>query len=109
MEATAAATPACAAGMPATAVFVIGGLTNPKPTPKSAKAMISRPSGVLGVNPVSNSGAIIIGQPARTSAVRDRPRPTRRPDSGAKTSVIAASGRMQRPACSGERWRTSCR
>jgi hypothetical protein len=34
VEATAEATPACAGGMPDTAVFVIGGLTEPKPTPK---------------------------------------------------------------------------
>ena len=35
VEATAEATPACAGGMPETAVFVIGGLTEPKPIPKT--------------------------------------------------------------------------
>ncbi len=34
VEATAAATPACAGGIPDTAVFVIGGFTAPKPRPK---------------------------------------------------------------------------
>ena len=34
VEATAAATPACAGGMPITAVLVIGGLIMPKPIPK---------------------------------------------------------------------------
>ncbi len=33
-DAIAAATPACARGMPDTAVLVIGALTNPKPIPK---------------------------------------------------------------------------
>ena len=33
VEATAAATPACEAGMPDTAVLVIGGLTRPQPIP----------------------------------------------------------------------------
>ena len=36
IDATAAATPACAAGIPATAVSVIGGLMRPKPKPKIA-------------------------------------------------------------------------
>ena len=35
VEATAAATPACEAGMPETAVLVIGGLTSPKPIPNT--------------------------------------------------------------------------
>ncbi len=34
VEATAAATPAWARGMPETAVLVMGALTKPKPTPK---------------------------------------------------------------------------
>src|SRR5947209_10094244 len=34
VDAMAAATPACAAGMPDTAVLVIGGVTLPKPSPK---------------------------------------------------------------------------
>ena len=35
VEAMAAATPACAAGIPDTAVFVIGGLTSPEPSPNT--------------------------------------------------------------------------
>jgi hypothetical protein len=35
VEATEAATPACARGMPDMAVLEMGGLTNPKPTPKT--------------------------------------------------------------------------
>ena len=35
VEAMADATPACALGMPETAAFVIGALTNPKPIPKT--------------------------------------------------------------------------
>ena len=35
VDATAAATPACALGMPDTAVFVIGALTRPNPMPKT--------------------------------------------------------------------------
>ena len=34
VEATAAATPAWAGGIPETAVFVIGGFTSPEPSPK---------------------------------------------------------------------------
>lgn len=36
VEATAAATPACARGMPVTAVLVIGGLSEPNPMPRMA-------------------------------------------------------------------------
>lgn len=36
VEATAAATPDCERGIPETAVLVIGALTTPKPSPKSA-------------------------------------------------------------------------
>jgi hypothetical protein len=41
VDATADATPACAAGIPETAVFVIGGLTRPLPSP-NRKYAVSR-------------------------------------------------------------------
>src|SRR5206468_4365397 len=53
VEATAAATPACARGMPATAVVVIGAFTMPNPMPRITYAAMRKPVGVVGVRPVS--------------------------------------------------------
>jgi MFS family permease len=46
VDATAAATPACDRGIPATALLVIAGLTMPSPTPNSAYATNSQTTGV---------------------------------------------------------------
>ena len=48
--AIAAATPACARGIPDTAALVIGALTSPKPSPNTTYAASSRASGVVAVD-----------------------------------------------------------
>ena len=69
-----------------------------------------RRAGCAASSPVSSSAADRRSPtPPSSSGSRGPRRPTRRPDSGAKTSVIAAIGSMYRPACSGESPRTSCR
>src|SRR5947209_19318928 len=85
VDAIAAATPACAAGMPVTAVFVIGGLTMPKPRPKARYATSSQPVAVVGVRLVSIRPATVGPAPPTTSDGRAPTRPTSRPDSGAAT------------------------
>ena len=50
-----------------------------------------------------------VAMPPTTIGSRGPRAATMRPDSGASSTVIAASGSMYRPACSGEYPRTSCR
>ena len=102
--AIAAATPAWARGIPDTAAFVIGALTNPKPSPKTTYAASShaergrrrrcRSSMRAGASPAQT--------PAITSGSRGPRRPTMRPDSGDASTVISAIGTVASPACTGE-------
>src|SRR3954447_20591115 len=68
--AIAAATPACARGIPDTAALVIGAFTKPRPRPKMAYAASSRPKGVVGPSPVSMAQARIEAAPAIRSGTR---------------------------------------
>ena len=60
---------------------------------------------------ISNRPASPMPSPPTNSARRGPRRPTMRPESGAKKSVIAAIGSVQRPAVKAERCgtRTSCK
>src|SRR4051812_49641372 len=69
VDAIAAATPACAAGMPDTAVLVIGGVTIPKPHPKTREAISKRATGVAGSSPGSMRLANARPAPPATSDV----------------------------------------
>jgi hypothetical protein len=107
--AIAAATPACARGIPETAVFVIGALTNPTPIPKTTYAAISHANGVVASIPISIAHAVTIATPAIASGSRGPRRPTMRPDSGDAIIIITAMGTVASPACTGDRPRTSWR
>src|SRR5205807_465544 len=66
VEATAAATPACAEGIPETAVLVIGGVISPSPTPNTKYVASRNGAAVEGASPVSISGAMGIAPPPAT-------------------------------------------
>src|SRR5512139_132140 len=70
VEAVAAATPACASGMPDTAVLVIGGFTIVKPKPNSAYASATQVNGVAADSPVSSTPAAVRAIPPVTSDSR---------------------------------------
>jgi hypothetical protein len=107
--ATAAATPACAAGIPDTAVLAIGGLTSAKPKPNTAYALSRNGTEVPGARPVSIRPLAMTARPPASIDGRVPTRPTRRPERGAKTMSIIAVGSMYKPVCSAESPRTSCR
>ena len=107
--ASAAATPACSRGMPETAAFVIGALTKPKPIPNTTYAASSQANDVCGPTSTSIAQATIAETPAMTSGVRGPRRPTMRPETGERITVIRAIGTMAMPASIGESPRTSCR
>src|SRR5262245_47248589 len=104
-----AATPACARGMPETAVFVMGAFTHAKPKPNTTYAVIRYAIDVCGSRPVSITPETISPAPAMTSGQRVPYAPTNLPHTGPKTSDIRAIGRVASPVCSGEYPRTSCR
>src|SRR5579872_5642255 len=81
VEATAAATPACARGIPETAVLVIGGLIVPKPRPNSAYTTPRNRTGLVGVTHSSSSADRVMKPPATSSDGREPRRATKRPDS----------------------------
>jgi hypothetical protein len=64
--ATAAATPACAGGIPDTAVLAIGGLTSAKPRPNTAYAPSRNGTEVPGARPVSIRPPAITAKPPAT-------------------------------------------
>src|SRR5262249_37692474 len=70
VDAIAAATPACVAGIPETAALVIGGLTHPKPRPNTAYAAMVYPIGVCADSPVSIAPDAVTAMPAMTSGHR---------------------------------------
>ncbi len=92
MEATAAAIPARARGMPDTAVLVIGAFTMPKPSPNSTYAVMSRQIGMSAVSPVRIRPLSAMVTPATTSGTRGPALATIRPDRGAQTAVSPAMG-----------------
>ena len=109
VDATPAATPACVTGIPDTAVFVIGALTMPKPTPNTTYAATTRSSGVSTSRLSSRAPLAAIPAPPTRSGSRVPRVATIRPEIGGSSTVIAAMGRVSSPACSGENPRTSCR
>ncbi len=109
VEAMPAATPACARGMPVTAVLVIGAFTSPKPIPNVTYAVNRTGSGVSASRPVSRKPPAASAIPAGISGARGPMWPTRYPDSGAKNSVMPAIGSRYRPASSADSPRVSWR
>src|SRR6185295_19047828 len=79
VEATPAATPACATGIPDTAAFVIGALISPKPTPNTTYATKSSTSGVLASRGRSRQPPAAIPTPPITRGSRAPRRATIRP------------------------------
>src|SRR5581483_1809352 len=109
LEAIAAAVPDCERGMPEMAVFVIGGLTRPKPRPSSAYPIAStRYEGRCPLKASTAAPAVIIN-PAPVSGMRAPERPTSRPASGAVIATIAVIGSVASPARRGPYPRDSCR
>ena len=97
VEAMAAATPACDSGMPATALSEIAGFTIPRPTPKRALATSSQPTAVCWLMVVRRSVLAMNPAPAASREGRVPWLPTRRPDQGAQTIIMMASGSVKRP------------
>ena len=64
---------------------------------------------MAAVTPHIISAPAVVITPATSSGIRGPRWPVIRPDSGASSTVIAAIGKVYRPACSAERWRASCR
>ena len=103
VDATAAATPACAGGIPETAVLVIGGLIEAEPDPEDhvGRRTATR-AACRRVSPVSSSGADDQREPPPTAAAAAAPRQPPAAGERRETSSIAASGSVHSPACSGE-------
>ena len=70
VEATAAATPACARGIPDTAVLVIGAFTKPNPIPNNAYPMNRETPDVSASNPANITALAVIAVPAINRDIR---------------------------------------
>src|SRR3954454_11273415 len=79
VEAIAAATPACAGGMPETAVLVIGGVRIPDPSPKTTYAPNSPAVAVVADSSASIRQLTVSAAPPPTSDGRAPRRLTSRP------------------------------
>src|SRR6202020_53536 len=87
VDAMAAATPACARGIPETAVLVIGAFTNPNPMPKTTYAVNNHENGVVALSSTSISDDAARATPAMTSGILPPRRPTIRPENGGMSIV----------------------
>lgn len=94
VEATAAATPAWARGIPEIAVLVIGALTRPKPMPKSTYPANIREVEPSAENTANSSPLAPMATPAISSGSRGPRVATSRPASGAHRNAGTAIGSM---------------
>ena len=108
VDATAAATPDCAGGMPDTAVCVIGGFTNPTPEPNTAYTTNSIGSGVVSDSRVNARQLIPSKIPAIISEGRVPRAASNRPENGELTAIPSAIGIVHKPVRRAENFSSCC-
>src|ERR1017187_4412130 len=103
------AIPAWAFGTPDMTPLVIGELTMPAPTPNRAYAITRWVADVVMVSCDSAALLRVSAAPAMTSGTLGPRLATIRPATGAHRAITTGIGKMDRPGCSADKPRTSCR
>ena len=110
VEATAAATPACARGMPGDGGVGDGGVDEAEAEAEEDVADEAAVTFDVSASNAANSTPLaVIAMPATSSGSRGAAAADERPESGAHTRVMAAIGSIHRPASRALRPRTFCR